>query len=135
MSNTFLNDKNNIYKELNNTINELLESNNKNYDSERIINLYKNLMDKIIQCDFENKNNLNNYESFSRSQSNYNNFKNNISNYNKNNLRNFMFETRDNSQTPNNNLESGFEDNENINHLSHPRNRDLYNEIFNNKNN
>jgi hypothetical protein len=89
-------------------------------------------MDKIIQSDFENKNNLNNYENFSRSQSNYNNFINNIHNDMKNNLHNFMFETRDNSQTPNNNLESGLEDNENIKHLNHSRSRDLYNEVLNN---
>jgi hypothetical protein len=43
-----------------------------------------------------------------------------------------MFETRDNSQTPNNNLESGLEDNENIKHLNHSRSRDLYNEVLNN---
>ena len=110
--NIILKDKNNeeLIK-----MNNFLEINNDNIDSEEIINLYENLKDKINQKEFENKNNLNNYDSFSRSQNNnINIFNKNYNNYNK---RDLIYETTDNTQGANNLYESRYDESDDLNQL------------------
>ena len=110
--NIILKDKNNeeLVK-----MNNFLEINNDNIDSEEIINLYENLKDKINQKEFENKNNLNNYDSFSRSQNNnINIFNKNYNNYNK---RDLIYETTDNTQGANNLYESRYDESDDLNQL------------------
>jgi hypothetical protein len=105
--------------EITEKINKLLESNN-DFDSEGIVNLYKNLKDKIIQN--ENNSNRNNYGS------NFNMY--NQRNYN-NNYKHIMYETNDNSQIPNNYLESNFDENENTKQMIYSRSREFQNEGYN----
>ena len=110
--NIILKDKNNeeLVK-----MNNFLEINNDNIDSEEIINLYENLKDKINEKEFENKNNLNNYDSFSRSQNNnINIFNKNYNNYNK---RDLIYETTDNTQGANNLYESRYDESDDLNQL------------------
>ncbi len=110
--NIILKDKNNeeLVK-----MNNFLEINNDNIDSEEIINLYENLKDKINQKEFVNKNNLNNYDSFSRSQNNnINIFNKNYNNYNK---RDLIYETTDNTQGANNLYESRYDESDDLNQL------------------
>ena len=110
--NIILKDKNNeeLVK-----MNNFLEINNDNIDSEEIINLYENLKDKINEKEFMNKNNLNNYDSFSRSQNNnINIFNKNYNNYNK---RDLIYETTDNTQGANNLYESRYDESDDLNQL------------------
>ena len=110
--NIILKDKNNeeLVK-----MNNFLEINNDNIDSEEIINLYENLKDKINEKEFVNKNNLNNYDSFSRSQNNnINIFNKNYNNYNK---RDLIYETTDNTQGANNLYESRYDESDDLNQL------------------
>ena len=51
-------------------------------------------------------------------------------NYN-NNFRHIMYETNDNSQIPNNYLESGFDDNDNTKQMIYSRSRDYQNDMSN----
>ena len=96
-------------------MNNFLEINNDNIDSEEIINLYENLKDKINEKEFVNKNNLNNYDSFSRSQNNnINIFNKNYNNYNK---RDLIYETTDNTQGANNLYESRYDESDDLNQL------------------
>ena len=96
-------------------MNNFLEINNDNIDSEEIINLYENLKDKINEKEFMNKNNLNNYDSFSRSQNNnINIFNKNYNNYNK---RDLIYETTDNTQGANNLYESRYDESDDLNQL------------------